>query len=75
MDVKTGVTLWEGQAIAQQSSSSGNLLADLIVAAVDQAINSSTDQAHNLGSQVNTQMFMTKDRGLLYGPYFPKEKQ
>jgi hypothetical protein len=75
VDVKTGATLWEGTATAQQSSSSGNILADLIVAAVDQAINSSTDQAHNLAVQVNSQLFMTKDHGLLYGPYFPKEKQ
>jgi len=41
---------------------------------VDQAINSSTDQAHNLAPQVNAQMFMTKDHGLLDGPYLPKEK-
>jgi hypothetical protein len=75
IDVKTGTTLWEGKAIAQQSSSSGNLLADLVVAAVDQAINSSNDQAHTLACQVNTQMFMTKDHGLLYGPYFPMAKQ
>jgi len=75
VDVKTGTTLWEGTASVQQSSSSGNILADLVVAAVDQAINSSTDQAHDLASQVNIQMFTTKDHGLLYGPYFPKEKE
>lgn len=74
VDVATGTTLWEGFAVAQESSSSGNLIGDLIVAAVDQAINSSTDQAHNLGAQVNQEMFTTKDQGLLYGPYFPKEK-
>ncbi len=73
-DVRTGVTLWEGKAIVQQSSSSGNALADLVVVVVDQAINSSTDQAHNLAPQVNAQMFMTKDHGLLDGPYLPKEK-
>jgi len=74
VDVKTGMTLWEGTATVEQSSSSGNLIADLVVAAVDQAINSSTDQAHNLGYQVNVQMFTTKDHGLLVGPYFPKAK-
>lgn len=74
VDVATGTTLWEGTAAAQESSSSGNLIADLVAAAVDQAINSSTDQAHNLGCQVNEQMFRTKDHGLLVGPYFPKEK-
>ncbi len=75
VDVKTGTTLWEGTATAQQSSSSGNILADLVVAVVDQAINSSTDQAHNLAVQANTQLFTTKNHGLLFGPYFPKEKQ
>lgn len=75
VDVKTGLTLWEGTANVQQSSSSGNLIADLIVAAVDQAINSSTDQAHGLSHQVNIKLLMTKDHGLLYGPYFPKDKQ
>jgi hypothetical protein len=74
VDVKTGLTLWEGTANVQQSSSSGNVLADLVVAAVDQAINSSTDQAHDLSRMANIQMLMTKDHGLLHGPYFPKEK-
>jgi hypothetical protein len=75
VDVKTGLTLWEGTANVQQSSSSGNAIADLIVAAVDQVINSSTDQAHYMSSQVNAQLLMTKDHGLLDGPYFPVEKQ
>lgn len=75
VDVKTGTTLWEGSTTVQQSSSSGNVIADLVVAAVDQAINSSTDQAHDLAHQANVQLLMTKDHGLLYGPYFPKEKQ
>ena len=75
VDVKTGLTLWEGSATVEENSSGGNILADLVVAAVDQAINSSTDQAHNLGSQVNDEMFTTKNHGLLYGPYFPQDKQ
>ncbi|HLZ54947.1 MAG TPA: GNA1162 family protein, partial [Verrucomicrobiae bacterium] len=75
VDTKTGMTLWEGTANVQQSSSSGNAIADLIVAAVDQVINSSTDQAHEMSSQVNIQLFMTKDHGLLYGPYFPEDKK
>jgi hypothetical protein len=74
VDVKTGLTLWEGTANVQQSSSSGNIIADLVVAAVDQAVNSSTDQAHDLSHMANMQLLMTKDHGLLYGPYYPKEK-
>jgi hypothetical protein len=75
VDVKTGLTLWEGTANVQQSSSSGDIIADLVVAAVDQAINSSTDQAHDLSHMANIQMLTTKDHGLLYGPYFPKVKE
>jgi hypothetical protein len=76
VDVKTGTTLWEGTATAQQSSgSSGNPIADLVVAAVDQAVNSSTDQAHDVSRMANIQLLMTKDHGLLYGPYFPEDKK
>jgi hypothetical protein len=75
VDVRTGLTLWEGTAIVQQSSSSGNAIADLIVAAIDQVVNSSSDQAHVISSQVNTQLFMTRDHGLLVGPYLPDAKR
>lgn len=75
VDVKTGLTLWEGTANVQQSSSSSNPIADLIVAAVDQVINSSTDQAHEMSHQANIQLLMTKDHGMLYGPYFPEDKK
>jgi hypothetical protein len=75
VDVKTGLTLWEGTATYQQSSSSGNIIADLIVAPIEQAINASTDQAHDISRLVNFQMLTLKDHGLLYGPYYPKDKQ
>lgn len=75
VDVRTGLTLWEGTAVVQQSSSSGNAIADLIVAAVDQVINSSTDQAHVVSGMVNVQLFMTKDHGLLEGPYYPQDRK
>lgn len=74
VDTQTGLTLWEGKASAEQSSSSGNIIADLIVAAVDQAINSSTDQAHEVSRLANAQLFTIKDHGLLYGPYHPKNQ-
>ena len=76
VDTKTGLVLWEGTATAQQNSGgSGNIFADLIVAAVDQAINSSTDQAHDVSRMANALLLTPKDRGLLYGPYYPKDKQ
>ena len=81
VDTATGLTLWEGSATVQQNSSSasgGNIIADLIadavVAAIDQAVKSSTDQAHGVCRLANAQLFLTKDHGLLYGPYSPKAR-
>ena len=77
VDVKTGLTLWEGTTVAQQSSSdsSGNIFAALITAAVTQIVNSATDPAHDVSSMANYQLFTPKDHGLIYGPYFPEDKK
>jgi len=74
VDVKTGLTLWEGTTIVQQSSG-GSGLDSLIEAAVTQIINSVTDPAHDASSLANFQLFTIKDHGLLYGPYFPEDKK
>ena len=76
VDVKTGLTLWEGTVNVQQSSGgSGNGIADLVAAVIAQVVNSSTDHAHAISSQANFQLFTTKDHGLLDGPYYPEEKR
>jgi len=76
VDTQTGLVLWEGTATAQQNSGgSGNIFADLIAAAITQAVNSSTDQAHEVSHLANTMLLTPKDHGLLYGPYYPKDKQ
>jgi hypothetical protein len=73
VDTRTGTLLWEGQGLAQNGSSgSGNILADVIAAAIVQAMNSKTDPAHNVSRQANANMFYTRNHGLLYGPYSPK---
>jgi len=72
VDTKTGLLLWEGKCRAQENSSSGNIFADLIAAAVTQAINSSIDHAHDVSREANLILFNTKDHGLPYGPYHPK---
>ena len=77
VDVKTGLTLWEGTATAQQGSgdSGGGLIGALITAAATQMVNSATDPAHEVSSMANYQLFFPKDHGLLHGPYFPKDKE
>ena len=53
-------------------SGSGNLFAELIAAAVVQAINSKTDSAHQVSRLANANLFYAKDAGLPFGPYSPK---
>jgi len=73
VDTKTGILLWQGTGEAQQNSGgSGNIIGDLVVAALTQAINSGTDAAHDTCRLANVSLFCTKDQGLLYGPYSPK---
>jgi hypothetical protein len=73
IDTRTQALLWEGQVTTQQNSNgSGNIIADLIAAAVIQAVNSKTDSAHNVSRLANTTLFTTKDTGLLHGPYSPQ---
>lgn len=73
VDTRTGLLLWEGQGMAQQNSGgSGNILGDLIAAAITQAITSGTDAAHGVSRTANYNLFYTKDHGLLSGPYSPE---
>jgi len=73
VDTRTGILLWEGEGMGQQNSGgTGNILGDLIAAAITQAINSGTDAAHGVCPMANYSLFYTKDHGLLYGPYSPE---
>jgi hypothetical protein len=73
VDTRTGMLLWDGTGAAQQDSGgSGNILADVISAALTQAINSGTDAAHGVCRPANINLFCTKNQGLLYGPYHPQ---
>jgi hypothetical protein len=75
VDTRTGTLLWEGTVVAQTSSgATGNILGDLISAALSQVVGYSTDQARTLSEQANAQ-YGVKDRGLLHGPYSPKYGQ
>jgi hypothetical protein len=77
VDTRTGTVLWEGQGAAQQASSGsgGNILGDLIAAAINQAINKHTDRAHQVSRLANANLFFPEQTGLPYGPYNPKYDQ
>jgi hypothetical protein len=76
VDTRTGLTLWEGTGGAvQNSGGSGNLIADAIAAVITQAVNSSTDAAHDVCGAATLNLVATRDRGILYGPYHPKYMQ
>lgn len=73
VDTRTGTLLWQGRGFAQQASSgTGNLLGDLIAAAINQAINKKSDYAHNVSRLANANLFYPDSTGLPYGPYSPK---
>lgn len=74
VDVQTGNLLWNGHVDIRTSSSGGSnsLVGMLVSATLNQIVASGTDEAHDLSSQANLQLFTTRNRGLLYGPYHPK---
>jgi len=73
VDTRSGILLWEGHGVAQQGSNgSGNLLGDLIAAAITQAINKHTDRAHQVSRIANANLFFPEQTGLPYGPYSAK---
>ncbi len=72
VDVGTGTLLWQGTVqAAEGSGGSGNLLADLIVAAVEQVANTIGDRTHGVARQANVAAFLHKNTGLLFGPRSP----
>jgi hypothetical protein len=73
VDTRTGTVLWEGLGNAQQGSNgSGNLLADLLAAAITQVVNSKLDPAHQVSRLANAQLFGTPKRELPMGPLVPE---
>ena len=71
VDTRTGILLWQGSVtrVKQSNNSGGGLIGALIVAVVEQAINTTTDQAHQLCGPANSILFSN----LLYGPYHPAD--
>lgn len=70
VDTRTGLTLWENTGAGQSGSNgNGGILANIIAAAITQAINANTDPAHNISRIANQSLFFTRDRELPPGPY------
>lgn len=69
----TGEVIWEGRASADDGSQNSGGLTEMVIGAViEQAVNSSTDQAHNIAPDANNILFNNEHSGLLNGPYHPK---
>lgn len=73
VDTRTEAVLWEGHAEAQEDSAQlDDPVANLIAAVVTKIVAAKVDAAHDLSRQVNSQLFTTKESGLLVGPYSPQ---
>jgi len=77
VDLRTGTTLWEGQAQASsgenQNNGGGGLLGMLVSAAVNQILNHVTDKGHQMANVASLRLLSAgHPTGLLYGPRNPK---
>jgi hypothetical protein len=75
VDVATGTQLWEWEQVVQEGSGgSGDLVADMVVAVIEQVADTITDQTHGVSSRANYMLFKNEQTGLPYGPYHPKHE-
>jgi hypothetical protein len=74
VDLKTGATLWTGQASANNNEGNNNnggggLVGALVAAAVKQIINSTTDTSYPVAGVASQRLLAAgQSNGLLYGP-------
>jgi len=68
----TGTEIWNGNAVAVESSGTSNdLVGMLITAAISQVIDSTSDTAHGAARRANLEMVLDDRSGLPPGPYSP----
>jgi len=73
VDVATASQLWQWEINHQESSGgTGNLIADAVIAIVEQIADTITDQTHDTARRANFLLFHNEKTGLPYGPYHPK---
>lgn len=75
VDARTGDTLWESTAFAQQTSGDGGggLIGAIVAAAVEQVAGSVDDRTPELSRWANLSAVNSSNRGLPDGPYKPQE--
>jgi hypothetical protein len=73
VDVKTGMVLWSGAGLAQQSSSSGNqgIAGMLVGAVVNQVATSISDPSRDVARVSCASTYLDTERGLLLGHHHP----
>jgi hypothetical protein len=75
VDLRTGQELWTGSVTVQKSNDTSNnnsngLLGMIVFAAIDQAINTLSDRAYDVGKEANNKLLSAgRVDGILYGPY------
>lgn len=79
VDLRTGITLWEGKATAVESSSNSNdsAIVTLVKAAIVQIIDTINDNGYKVsGNATHSLFYYGRNGGLLHGPRYisPKEK-
>ncbi len=75
VDLRSGDTLWVGSATAStnenRSSGGGGLIGMPIVAAVDQVVNTLSEQGHRVAGVSSQRLLAAHPNGILYGPRSP----
>ncbi|MES1945717.1 hypothetical protein C84B14_00170 [Salinisphaera sp. C84B14] len=74
IDTQTGTLLWDGKARAIEGSNNnqGGLLAAVIVAVVEQIVDTSADRTREVSRMANVNMVADQSDGLPLGPYNPE---
>ena len=74
VDIKSGATLWHGEAAAAEDSGNGqnSLLGMLVSAVITQVANTISDRSYDLAVRADAYLFSRNCRDcILYGPYSP----
>jgi hypothetical protein len=75
VDAATGVQLWDSTVNrVEGSGGSGNLIADAVVALIEQVADTLSDETHRVARDANSQLFKNETNGLPYGPHHPKHE-